>query len=200
MFSNIEEDENDSDIKEEKSYVINNNSNKIKSNSTENLYATPSKQEEYNKRITSRKIVRKTNNIYIQKNNLRETLNNEYNNRLNISKQSLDNSKNNFFHSVVLSNKKENNKFKPNNDSFNSSNVSINSQVNIRKINYDRYKVKNKKIDNLNASESINGNKSNRYEKIISTKYEKNSKYLNEKNLANSSSISIIYTKKRKIK
>ena len=200
MFSNIEEDENDSDIKEEKSYVINNNSNKIKSNSTENLYATPSKQEEYNKRITSRKIVRKTNNIYIQKNNLRETLNNEYNNRLNISKQSLDNSKNNFFHSVVLSNKKENNKYKPNNDSFNSSNVSINSQVNIRKINYDRYKVKNKKIDNLNASESINGNKSNRYEKIISTKYEKNSKYLNEKNLANSSSISIIYTKKRKIK
>ena len=101
---------------------------------------------------------------------------------------------------MVLSNKKENNKYKPNNDSFNSSNVSINSQVNIRKINYDRYKVKNKKIDNLNASESINGNKSNRYEKIISTKYEKNSKYLNEKNLANSSSISIIYTKKRKIK
>ena len=199
MFSNIEEDENDSNIIKEKSYVIN-NSNKIKSNSTENLYATPSKQEEYNKRITSRKIVRKTNNIYIQKNNLRETLNNEYNNRLNISKQSLDNSKNNFFHSVVLSNKKENNKYKPNNDSFNSSNVSINSQVNIRKINYDRYKVKNKKIDNLNASESINGNKSNRYEKIISTKYEKNSKYLNEKNLANSSSISIIYTKKRKIK
>ena len=83
--------------------------------------------------------------------------------------------------------------------SFNSSNVSINSQVNIRKINYDRYKVKNKKIDNLNASESINGNKSNRYEKIISTKYEKNSKYLNEKNMANSSSISIIYTKKGRL-
>ena len=199
MFSNIEEDENDSNIIEEKSYVINNNSNKIKSNSTENLYATPSKQEEYNKRITSRKIVRKTNNIYIQKNNLRETLNNEYNNRLNISKQSLDNSKNNFFHSVVLSNKKENNKYKPTSDSFSSNNMGINSQVNIRKINYERYKVKNKKNDYLNSSEYINDNKNNRYEKIINSKHEKSSKYLNE-NIANSSSISIIYTKKRKNK
>jgi hypothetical protein len=199
MFSNLAEDENNSNIKEEKSYAIINQSNKIKSNSTENLYATPNKSEEYNKRITSRKIVRKTNNIYIQKNNLRETLNNEFNNRMNISKQSLDNSKNNFFHSVVLSNKKENNKYKPNNDSFSSNNMSINSQVNIRKINYERYKVKNKKNDYLNGSEYINDNKNNRYEKIINSKHEKNSKYLNE-NIANSSSISIIYTKKRKNK
>ena len=199
MFSNLAEDENNSNIKEEKSYAIINQSNKIKSNSTENLYVTPNKSEEYNKRITSRKIVRKTNNIYIQKNNLRETLNNEYNNRMNISKQSLDNSKNNFFHSVVLSNKKENNKYKPTSDSFSSNNMSINSQVNIRKINYERYKVKNKKNDYLNGSEYIKDNKNNRYEKIINSKHEKNSKYLNE-NIANSSSISIIYTKKRKNK
>jgi hypothetical protein len=199
MFSNLAEDENNSNIKEEKSYAIINQSNKIKSNSTENLYVTPNKSEEYNKRITSRKIVRKTNNIYIQKNNLRETLNNEYNNRINISKQSLDNSKNNFFHSVVLSNKKENNKYKSTSDSFSSNNMSINSQVNIRKINYERYIVKNKKNDYLNSSEYINDNKNNRYEKIINSKHEKNSKYLNE-NIANSSSISIIYTKKRKNK
>ena len=199
MNSYLVEEENDSSIKEEKSYVINNQPNKIKSNSTENLYATPNKSDAYNKRITSRKIMRKTNNIFIQKNNLREALNNEYNNRMNMNHQNLNNSKNNFFHSVAMSGiKNDSNKYKPNNDSFNNNSIK-NSRVNIRKINYERYKVNNKKMENSYVNESVNDTKINRYEKGVNSKYEKNSKFLNE-NLSNSSSFAIIYTKKRKIK
>ena len=63
-------DDIDSNINEEKLNLMNNQSYKIKSNSTENLYATPNKSEMDNRRITSRKIQRKTNDIFLQKNNL----------------------------------------------------------------------------------------------------------------------------------
>ena len=61
------ENENDSSIKEEKSYLQISQTNRIKSNSTENLYSTPIKSEAYSKRITSRKIIRQTNNYFFQK-------------------------------------------------------------------------------------------------------------------------------------
>ena len=193
------EEENYNTNKEENTYLINNNqTNKIKSNSTENLYATPNKSGAYSNRITSRKIIRKTNNIFMKNNNIREALNNEYYNK-NIS-QIINNGKNNFFHSVVLSgNKKEENNSKNSTkkEAFDTNN-NINSQVNIRKINYERYKVKNLRNNNSNSNESINNKKINRYDKIINSRYEKNSKYLNEN--SSGSSISIIYTKKRKNK
>ena len=193
------ENENDSSIKEEKSYLQINQTNRIKSNSTENLYSTPIKSEAYSKRITSRKIIRQTNNYFFQKKNLREPINNEYKNRINNNKQILNNSKNNFFHSVVLSgNRKDNNKYKSTNDSFNINN-NASSKVNIRKINFEKYKIKSKKFEKSNTKESHHEMKNNRYEKIANLKYEKNSKYINEE-LIGSPSVSIIYTKKRKIK
>ena len=193
------ENENDSSIKEEKSYLQINQTNRIKSNSTENLYSTPIKSEAYSKRITSRKIIRQTNNYFFQKKNLREPINNEYKNRINNNKQILNNSKNNFFHSVVLSgNRKDNNKYKSTNDSFNINN-NASSKVNIRKINFEKYKIKSKKFEKSNTKESYHENKNNRYEKIANLKYEKNSKYINEE-LIGSPSVSIIYSKKRKIK
>ena len=193
------ENENDSSIKEEKSYLQINQTNRIKSNSTENLYSTPIKSEAYSKRITSRKIIRQTNNYFFQKKNLREPINNEYKNRINNNKQILNNSKNNFFHSVVLSgNRKDNNKYKSTNDSFNINN-NASSKVNIRKINFEKYKIKSKKFEKSNTKESYHENKNNRYEKIANLKYEKNSKYINEE-LIGSPSVSIIYAKKRKIK
>ena len=193
------EKENDSSIKEEKSYLQINQTNRIKSNSTENLYSTPIKSEAYSKRITSRKIIRQTNNYFFQKKNLREPINNEYKNRINNNKQILNNSKNNFFHSIVLSgNRKDNNKYKSTNDSFNINN-NASSKVNIRKINFEKYKIKSKKFEKSNTKESHHEIKNNRYEKIANLKYEKNSKYINEE-LIGSPSVSIIYTKKRKIK
>ena len=199
MNSFVLENENDSSIKKEKSYLLNNQTNRIKSNSTENLYSTPTKSEAYNKRITSRKIIRQTNNYFFEISSLREPINNEYKNRINNNKQILNNSKNNFFHSVVLSgSRKDNNKYKSNNISFNVNNNGC-SKGNIRKINFEKYKLKSKKFENSNTKESIHDSKINRYEKMANLKHEKNSKYLNE-DLIGSPSVSIIYTKKRKIK
>ena len=139
----------------------------------------------------------------MNKTNLKEGLNNESNNN-DKNKQSNNNNKNNFFHSVVLSaNKKESNyRYKNKNDSQNlepNNSNNINSLVNIRKINYEKYKVKIPRYKNSKINETPNDSKYNRYEKIGNTKYEKNSKFLNE-NLSGSSSVSIIYTKKRKVK
>ena len=52
--------------------------------------------------------------------------------------------------------------------------------LNVRKINYEKYKEKNPRYKNSKNNESINDSKFNRYEKIGNTKYEKNSKFLNE--------------------
>ena len=198
MNSFLEEDENENANrnKEEKSYIQNNPKNKIKS---ENIFATPNKTNDYNQRITSRKIVRKTNNIFIQKNNKRDSINDEYNREIsNIN----NNGKNNFFHSIILSSvkkEKDNDNYKNKNDDTISSRINKNSQVNIRKINYERYRVKNQRNNNSNIYSPEKESKINRYDKIVNSRYEKNSKFLNEKS-SSSSSIAIIYTKKRKIK
>ena len=196
MSSYIAENENDSNIKEEKSYLIN-QSNRIKSNSTENLYSTPNKSEAYNQRITSRKIIRKTHNIFIQKNNSKEDSNNEYD--YNNKNQTMYNIRNNISHHVILSGNKKDNKYKSDKEIMNSNNISQNSQVNIRKINYEKYKIKNKKNDNSYVNESTNESKISKYDKFMNSRYEKNIKNSND-NLSGSSSVQIIYTKKRKFK
>lgn len=185
-------DDSDSNINEEKLNLMNNQSYKIKSNSTENLYATPNKSEMDNRRITSRKILRKTNDIFLQKNNLRTALNIKNNNKdnNNNSKQNLNNSNNNFFHHIILlsGNKKDNkDTFKPSKQSLNSNDISLNSQVNIRKIN------------NSNLKQSIKERHNIKYDKLIKARLEKNNKNLND-NLSSISSSQIIYTKKRKNK
>ena len=185
-------DDIDSNINEEKLNLMNNQSYKIKSNSTENLYATPNKSEMDNRRITSRKIQRKTNDIFLQKNNLRASLNIKNNNKdnNNNSKQNLNNSDNNFFHHIILlsGNKKDNkDTFKPSKQSLNSNDISLNSKVNIRKIN------------NSNLKQSIKERHNIKYDKLINARLEKNNKNLND-NLSSISSSQIIYTKKRKNK
>ena len=89
--------------------------------------------------------------------------------------------------------------YKNKNDNSISSRINQNSQVNIRKINYERYRVKNQRNNNSNIYSPEKESKINRYDKIVNSRYEKNSKFLNEKS-SSSSSIAIIYTKKRKIK
>ena len=146
--------------------------------------------------------MRKTNNFFINKSSIKEGHSSE---SINIDKSKPilnNNNKNNFFHSVVLSaSKKDNNRYKYKNDNHNieSNNNSVNSLVNIRKINYEKYKVKNPRFNISKNNETVNDTKFNRYEKIGKSKYEKDSKFINE-NLSGSSSISIIYTKKRKVK
>ena len=63
--------------------------------SKDSVYETPTRKENFTKRITTRKIVRKTNNIFNMRNNLNEKIdNNNYNLTLN-------NDKNNFFYSIT---------------------------------------------------------------------------------------------------
>ena len=187
------EDENDINKNDENSLSLN-QTNRIKSNSRENLYITPNKPQENSNRITSRKIIRKTNNIFSQKNDSRDK-------SIKESKIINNNKNNNFFYSVILSSNK---KDKDNKDKYKSKKESIinssdnrqNSQINIRKINYERY-IDRDKLYSAKGNESLKDYKNNfRYEKI-NTKYEKNYKIMNE-SLPASSSVGFIYTKKRK--
>ena len=179
---------------------------KMKS-SKDSVYETPTRKENFTKRITTRKIVRKTNNIFNMRNNLNEKIdNNNYNLTLN-------NDKNNFFYSITSENREniENTELEKNtNDKLNTiKKPNINSSTNLIKNNsinnYDKQKNRNiryhhnlnltkdyqlnlkEKIDNVNN----NLRKSGKYEKI---------KKIEIPNIPLSSSVGIIYTKKNKIK
>ena len=188
MNSFSSEDESDN-FKNDEASIIYNQTNRIKSNSTENLYITPNKSDAYNKRIISRKIIRKTNNIFSKSSDIEDKLNNE---------KVSNNTKNNFFYSIILSsNKKDNEKYKSKIETINANDNRLNSQVNIRKINYEKYIQKNNNISYQKGNESSKDYRYNRYEKINNPKYEKNCKIQNE-NLPASSSLGFIYSKRRK--
>jgi hypothetical protein len=178
------------------------NENEVK-NKSKNLNETPNKNENLSKRITTRKIVRKTNNILNLNNISKEKIdnnndNNKDNNNDNIT---LDNKNNenseilkdneylSYFKIKNINNDIKNNfiteKYKYNRNLRNSSNLK----------NTKNYEIKQKE----NEIKNLKGFRD--YKDILnkSGKYEKNRRAKNS-NLPLSSSLGIIYTKKNKIK
>ena len=172
-------------------------SNRGKINTTHILFETPIKHENFAKRITTRKIVRKTNNIF----NIKEKIDNSNNNH-NLT---MSNNKNNFFHSINSSNKDNNEKAKDKEKS----NIITKLSINIKKnnYNYEKYKNRNLKFQPIiNHTEGHQIKPEEKEEKFDyknflnkSRKYQKN-KRIQGNNLPLSSSVGIIYAKKNKIK
>ena len=171
-------------------------SNRGKINTTHILFETPIKHENFAKRITTRKIVRKTNNIF----NIKEKIDNSNNNH-NLT---MSNNKNNFFHSINSSNKDNNEKAKDKEKS----NIITKLSINIKKnnYNYEKYKNRNLKFQPIiNHTEGHQIKPEEKEEKFDyknflnkSRKYQKNKRI--QGNLPLSSSVGIIYAKKNKIK
>ena len=178
------------------------NENEVK-NKNKNLNETPNKNENLSKRITTRKIVRKTNNIL---------------NLNNISKEKIDNNNDNNNDNkndnIILENKNnENSEILKENEYF--SYFKIKNIKNDIKNNFITEKYKYNR--NLRYSSNLKNNKNYEikqkeneiknlkgfrdYKDILnkSGKYEKNRRAKNS-NLPLSSSLGIIYTKKNKIK
>lgn len=189
----------------EKTNIYNycNISTKMK-NSKDSMFETPTRKENFTKRITTRKIVRKTNNIFNMRNNLNEKIeNNNYNLTLN-------NDKNNFFYSITSENRenRESNELEKNtNDKWNiTKKPNINSTSNLIKNNsinnYDKQKNRNIRYHhNLNLTKDYQLNLKEKIDRVSnnlkkSGKYEKNE----IPNIPLSSSVGLIYTKKNKLK
>ena len=179
------------------------NENEVK-NKNKNLNETPNKNENLSKRITTRKIVRKTNNILNLNNISKEKIdnNNDNNNNDNKNDNIILENKNNenseilkenqylsYFKIKNIKNDIKNNfiteKYKYNRNLRYSSNLKNNKNYEI--------KQKENEIKNLKGFRD--------YKDILnkSGKYEKNRRAKNS-NLPLSSSLGIIYTKKNKIK
>ena len=177
-------------------------SNRSKINTTNILFETPKKQEIFSKRITTRKIIRKTNNIFNLKNNVKEKEKIENNNNHNMT---MNNNKNNFFHSINSSNKGNYEIAKDNDNSNTIKKLNIN--IKKKNFNYEKYKNRNLKYQPIiNHSEMYHTNSEEKddkfdYKDILnkSRKYQKN-KRIQGNNLPLSSSVGLIYTKKNKIK
>ena len=179
------------------------NENEVK-NKNKNLNETPNKNENLSKRITTRKIVRKTNNILNLNNISKEKIDNNNDNNNNDNKN--DN--------IILENKNnENSEILKENEYF--SYFKIKNIKNDIKNNFITEKYKYNR--NLRYSSNLKNNKNYEikqkeneiknlkgfrdYKDILnkSGKYEKNRRAKNS-NLPLSSSLGIIYTKKNKIK
>ena len=190
-------------LNENESNYHTNDSLKIKTKTSQMLNDTPNKIDNFTKRITTRKIIRKANNIFNIRNNFKDKMDNNNNHNLTL------NNKNNFFYSITTSNK-ANNEIKNSHDSFNNN---LKSNINIKKsnINYERYKNQNLRYyPDINQEKDYQINKKEKDEKNNNTKvytslvnkpgkYEK-IKRIENVNLPLSSSVGIIYTKKNKIK
>ena len=195
--SNRKENEKTNNYDTEKIKILNKNKEQIKSNI--NLYETPTKTDNFSKRITTRKIVRKTGNIFKLRSNMKEDISNNDNN-LTL------NNKNNFFTSIISSNN-GNNKYANNKENIdNIKKSSIN--INIRKIaiNVEKYKHRNLRYNNnendIKDKEKENENKINNkgYKELLNKSGKIENKIMHNINLPLSSSLGIIYTKKNKIK
>ena len=172
-------------------------SNRGKINTTHILFETPIKHENFAKRITTRKIVRKTNNIF----NIKEKIDNSNNNH-NLT---MSNNKNNFFHSINSSNKDNKEKAKDKEKS----NIITKLSINIKKnnYNYEKYKNRNLKFQPIiNHTEGHQIKPEEKEEKFDyknflnkSRKYQKN-KRIQGNNLPLSSSVKKKKKKKNKIK
>ena len=103
----------------------------IKTN--EILHGTPNRVDNFSKRITTRKIIRKANNnIFNIRNNFKDTIdNNNHNLTLN--------NKNNFFYSITISNKDNNNEL----NKIDKNRKSYNLSIKKNSIKYEQYKNRN---------------------------------------------------------
>ena len=170
------------------------------------LNGAPNKIDNFTKRITTRKIIRKVNNnIFNIRNNFKDKIDNNNNNNHNLTL----NNKNNFFYSITISNK--------DNNELNNKNKNLKSNLSIKKnnINYTQYRNRNlryyknvnqEKDDQINKKENEekeekNNNYTN-YNRLLMNHSGKYNKYkrLENNNLPISSSVGIIYTKKNNIK
>ena len=210
-YNSITKEANNKNNKNMNSLILNenesnyhtNDSLKIKTKTSQMLNDTPNKIDNFTKRITTRKIIRKANNIFNIRNNFKDKIDNNNNHNLTL------NNKNNFFYSITTSNK-ANNEIKNSHDSLNNN---LKSNINIKKsnINYERYKNQNLRYyPDTNQEKDYQINKKEKDEKNNNTKvytslvnkpgkYEK-IKRIENVNLPLSSSVGIIYTKKNKIK
>ena len=194
---------------EEENNIYNSNKIRIKTSSINTLYQTPNKVENFGKRITTRKIVRKSNNIFNLRNNLKEKIDNNDNQENNLT---LNTKYSHILPSINTSSRNENNELIKSTENLkNLKNSSIN--INIRKNNinyYEKYKHRNLRYNSNNINDS-NDNQNNIKDKSnnINTKgnkdtINKSGKFENKRiqkiNLPLSSSVGLIYTKKKKIK
>ena len=177
--------------------IENNNTlkkNNAKINSKNIIYETPNKIDNFSKRITTRKIIRKTNNILNLRNNINEKI--EINkNEHNLTLSNRDN----FLTSMTTKNKETNELLKSSEYPTNYKNSSLNIKKNV--FNFDKYKYRNLRYENKSTKEKEN--EINNY-KVYKEFINKTGKYENKRahnsNLPVSSSVGIIYTKKNKIK
>ena len=212
-FKNIKENGDNND--EEKNNNYKSNNIRIKTSSINTLYQTPNKVENFGKRITTRKIVRKSNNIISNlRNNLKEKINNN-NNQDNVNNLTMNTRNNHIFPSYTPFNNENNELIKSTENLKNLKNTSIN--VGLRKNNvnyYEKYKYRNLRYNsnNTNNSKNLNDRQINMKDKETDSNnnkgnkdmINKSGKYDNQRiqkiNLPLSSSVGLIYTKKNKIK
>ena len=204
--------------------VNNTMANRLKSNSTDSLFDDHNKNEALLKRITTRKIVRKTNN-YFNTNNanneLREKINkgNVYNHNNNPyfkytkhinydnNNLTLNAKKNNFFYSTTCTHREKNNELQTSRENIINKISPINSSSFNMATKKNNINFKNRNLrylTNLSKTRDYQISFKEKYDDNTrnlnkSGKYEKNKKMENE-NLLLSSSVGLIYTKKNKIK
>ena len=204
--------------------INNTMANRLKSNSTDSLFDEHNKNEALLKRITTRKIVRKTNN-YFNTNNanneLREKINkgNVYNHNNNPyfkytkhinydnNNLTLNAKKNNFFYSTTCTHREKNNELQTSRENIISKISPINSSSFNMATKKNNINFKNRNLrylTNLSKTRDYQISFKEKYDDNTrnlnkSGKYEKNKKMENE-NLLLSSSVGLIYTKKNKIK
>ena len=204
--------------------INNTMANRLKSNSTDSLFDEHNKNEALLKRITTRKIVRKTNN-YFNTNNanneLREKINkgNVYNHNNNPyfkytkhinydnNNLTLNAKKNNFFYSTTCTHREKNNELQTSRENIINKISPINSSSFNMATKKNNINFKNRNLrylTNLSKTRDYQISFKEKYDDNTrnlnkSGKYEKNKKMENE-NLLLSSSVGLIYTKKNKIK
>ena len=206
-FKNGKDKEYNNNEKKNNNYKSNNI--RIKTSSINTLYQTPNKVENFGKRITTRKIVRKSNNIFNLKNNLIDKIDNNIN-QDNENNLTLNTRNNHIFPFITSSNNENNELIKSTENLKNLKNSSINIDLRKNNINYyEKYKYRNLRYNSNNANTNNSNdkqiyvkdkedNKGNKEIIIKSGKYE--NKRIQKLNLPLSSSVGLIYTKKNKIK
>ena len=195
--------------------------NRLKSNSTDSLFDDNNKNETFLKRITTRKIVRKTNNYFNTSNDLREKIDkgNVYNHNkhpyykytkyINYDNKNLtlNTKKNNFFYSTTSTHREQNNDLQTSRENIISKLTPINSSCFNMSTKNNNVNFKNRNLryfSNLSRTRDYQISYKEDHDddtrsKNKSGKFEKNKKIENE-NLLLSSSVGLIYTKKNKIK
>ena len=162
--------------------------NRLKSNSTDSLFDDHNKNESLLKRITTRKIVRKTNNYLNTNNELKEKIdkgdinnhnNNpyfKYNKHINFDNNNLtlNTKKNNFFYSTTSTHREKNNELQNRENLINKITPLNSSSFNIST------KKNNVNFKNRNLRYLSNLSKTRDYQINFKEKYDDNNRNLNK--------------------